>query len=246
MRFTVRNLFALTLLTCLAVAVLVKRQAISATASDLATLRAETEQAADDCRTKEREIRLCERTIDRRATDLDLLSRMVDRVADLLNQAALSMIELTSQTDTVSRQIIPTFSRQGEFRTRTRIYVPANLDCELQVRFVDRDGNPEFYEEFEDPRQHSVPLASAESLIEVFFDWNRVPNTFTLTNHTSGVSIRARAKDVRGEGWSPALGQGFYAIGNFSPHRGMTVFEGGIGFKKETHIVVQMVESKKQ
>jgi hypothetical protein len=246
MRFRVIDILALTLLLGLALAIVAKRQAISATALELATLRAVTDRAVDDCKQKEHEIELLARTINRRATDLNLLSPTVDRVADLLNQAVLSTVEPTPHEDTVSRRIIPTYSRQGEFRERTKIYVPANLVCELQVKFVDNDGNPGFFDDFEAPQRHSVPLAFGENLIEVLFDWNQVPNIFTLTNQTNAVSIRARAKDVRGEGWSPALGQGFYSLGSFSLQRGMTIFEGGMGFKYGTRIVVQMVASKEQ
>jgi hypothetical protein len=247
MRFAIIDLLALTLLTCLAVAIYVKRQAISATTLDLATLQAETEQAADLCQEQEPQIELLTRTINRRVTDLDRLSPMVDHLAQLLNQAALSMAEPAPHEGTVSREFIPTFSRDDEFRERTKIYVPANLACELQVKFMDGDGNPGFFEEFEEPRRHSVPLVVGENLVEVHFDWYRAPNTFTVTNHTSGVSIRARAKDARGPGWSPGLGQGSYAHGSFSRERGMTVFAGVLAFKKGgTRIVVRMVESKKQ
>jgi hypothetical protein len=245
-RYALIDLLALTLLAGLATAIFVKREATSATAAKLAALQAAIDRDADDCRGKEREIKLFKRTIERRATDLGLLVPTVNRVADLLNQAALSLVKPAPHGGTVSRQMIPTFSRLNAFRERTKIYVPDKLSCELQVKFMGSNNSVGFFEDFEEPEQLSIPLVGGENLIDVLFDWNRVPNTFTVTNHTNAVSIRSLAKDARGQGWSPALGQGFYKIGDFSLQRGMTVFEGGMGFKKGTRIVVQMVGSQKQ
>jgi hypothetical protein len=246
MKSVATHLLALTLLTCLAVAVFVERQAISAATSDLAKLRAATETVPEEDREKQRQFELLTRTINRRATDFELLSRTVDRAADSLNHAALSIVGPAAPKGAVSGEIIPTFSRQGEYRERTKLHVPANRDCELQLKFMDGDGNPEFFEDFEAPSRLSIPLASGENLIEVHFDWNGVPNTFTLTNHTSAIAVCSRARDARGNGWSPALGQGFYRLLSLPRQFGMTIFDGGLGFKKDTRIVVQMVESKKQ
>lgn len=232
------------LLTAMAVAIVAQRKDVAATALEVATLRTAIEQAADDCQRKEREIEPLKRTITRQKTDLDRLSPMLDRLVDSLNQAALSTVELSPHKDTVSRKFVPTLTFGDVFRERTKLYVPANLTCELQVRFFDNDGDPRFFEDFEKPRLHSIPLAPGENLIEVRFDWSRVPNAFTLTNHTSAVSIRSRSKYTRPRGWSPGTGQGMYGLSVFSAQRGMTVFAGGLGFKYGTRIVVQMVESK--
>ena len=122
--------------------------------------------------------------------------------------------------------------------------MPANLACELQLNFLGKGGKRDFYEDFEKPVRLSIPLATGENLVEVHFDWDHVPNVLTVTNHTTADSIRVLAKDARGEGWTPGLGQGFYKSEEFSPERGMAIFEGGLGLKA-THLVVQMVESKK-
>ena len=245
-RFALIDLLALTLLVSLIAAIFAKREAMSATAVTLATLQTAIDQDADRCRRKEREIALLTRTIERRATDFGLLSVAVDRIAESLNEAALSMAGSAPSEGTVSRQNIPTFARQRELRERTRVYVPANLVCEALVEFMDKDGHPGFYEDFEEPRQHAIPLATGENLIEVHFDWNRAPNTFTATNHTNAVSIRSRAKDARGDGQSSAGGQAFYRHSRFVPPYGMTVFDRGVGFRKGTRIVVRVVESKQQ
>lgn len=244
MRFAVLDLLAVALVVALATAILVRRDAISAAAAQLNTLHAEIAQAADDCQEKEREITSFKRITTRRAVDLDLLRLTAVRVEDLSNQAALEIVEPPPHGDAVSRTFIPTSSCRDEFRERTIIFVPTDLVAELQVKFLGVDNQPDCFKDFEEPSRHSVPLVFGENLIEVMFDWDQVPNTFTVTNHTSGVSMTSRVKYARGRNWSPGLGQGFYRSQEFSSQSGMTVFEGGLGLKNRTSIVVQMVGSK--
>jgi hypothetical protein len=245
-RFAVLDLLAVTLVVTLATAVFVKSEAMSSAAAKLDALQTEIAEAADDCQEKEREFPSLTRITTRRATDFDLLRLTVDRIEDLSNQAALKITEPPPHGDAVSRTFIPTSSCRDGFRERTIIFVPADLVAELQVKFFGDDNQPDFFADFAEPSRPSVPLVSGENLIDVRFDWNQAPNMFTVTNHTSGVSLSARAKDARGRNWFPALGQGFYRSQDFSPRQGMTVFEGSLGYKEGTRIVVQMVGSKNQ
>ncbi len=154
-------------------------------------------------------------------------------------------MELAPRDNIVSIRRIPTFSRSDEFRERKKIYVPDDLACELRLSFVDRNGNPGCYEDFEEPEQRSVPLVKGENLIDVFFDGFRVPNSYTLTNRTNGVSIHTRSKNIHGGGKSFSVGQNTAGQENFSPRVGLpTVSVAYVG--SNSRIVVQMVESRNQ
>jgi hypothetical protein len=187
---------------------------------------------------------LLTRTINRRATDIDRVSLVVDHTARSFNQAVLPMVQLTPRDSAVSTIRVRTFSRSAEFRERKKVYVPDDLTCELRLTFVGRDGNPEFYEDFEEPEQLSVPLVNGENLIEVFFDGLRLPNTYTLTNHTNGISIQAVSRNVHRRGTSFGGGQRNNEQENFSPLWLPKVSDEFMG--PNTRIVVQMVESAKQ
>jgi len=246
MRFAVLDLLALTLVFALAMAIFVRLEATSSASAQLSALQAEIAQAADECREKEREITFLKRITARRATDLVLLRHTVDRIEDESNDIALRITEPPPHGEEVSRTFVPTSSCRDEFRERTIIFVPADLVAELQVKFLGEGGRTDFFEDFEEPQRRLVPLVSGENLIEVIFDWEHVPNLFMVTNHTTGVSISSHAKDARGSNWTPGLGQGFYQMEEFLPGRGMTVFQGGLGIKHGTSVVVQMVGAKVQ
>jgi hypothetical protein len=223
----------------------VKRQAISATALELAKLEAEIEQAANDCQEKDRETELLTRTINRRSMDLDHLSQTVDHIAQLFNQEILPTVELMPRDSTVSTIRVPTFARSDEYRERKKVFVPDELACELSLSFVGRDGNVDCYEDFDEPERLSVPLVNGENLIEVFFDGFRVPNTYTVTNHTNGISIQTVSKHVHGGGKSFNVGQPTNDQENFSLRVGLPkISDAFVGLN--SRIVVQMVESTRQ
>lgn len=243
MRFSVLNLLALTLLVTLTTAIFVKRNATSSASARLSDLEAEIAKASDDCREKERAIGSLRRITTRRATDIELMRLTADRLEGRVNTIVLKTAEPPPHRDNVSRNFIPTSSCGHEFRERTIIYLPDEIAAEIRVTFHGGGRRSDYFEDFEEPSRRVVPLIAGENLIEVTFDWERVPNLFVVTNHTTGVSLSSRAKDARGSNWFPALGQGSYRSETFSPGRGMTLFEGGLGFKHGTFIAVKLVGS---
>jgi|tagenome__1003787_1003787.scaffolds.fasta_scaffold20627423_2 hypothetical protein len=242
LKFAIVDLLALTLLSCLTLSILVKRQAISATALDLAQLRAATERAADDCQQKEREIELFMRTIKRRAQDLDRLSRVTDHAAQLFNQAMLPTVKLAPRQNVVSTIRVPTYSRSDEFRVRKKIYVPDGHNCELRLSFVGCNNEPDCYVDFEKPERCTIPLVEGENLIEVHFDGFRRPNSCTLTNHTNGIAIKTLSKKVHRSGRSFGGGQSTTGQENF-PVRDRLPTVCDEFLEDNTRLVVQMVES---
>ena len=227
-------------------AILVKHDAISSSKSQLAAVRAEITRAATDCQEKELEIASFHRIAARRESDLKILRFTADRIEELSNQAALEIVEHPPHGSTVSRISIPTSSCRKQVRERVIIYVPPKLVAELEVRIFGNYSEPDIFEDFEEPERRSIPLVSGENFIDVAFDWDQVPNAFTVTNHTNGDSIAVRATGARKDNWFPSLGQAFYRLDLYSPKEGMTVFEGLLGNKKGARVVVQMVESEKQ